>query len=536
MADIDNLNAPELLNFLLENFKEQELKDKLFELAQSIKYNRIHYYRPYGHPETLMGGSLWEGMQEGSAFLKFMKAYSMELRPWGEWSEKPWQLNFHQATKDHQECMVMAANRSGKSYSCGAAAVTYHLTGLYPDWWEGKRFDRPVLAWTGSPTNETSRDIVQKELLGGIDKETKGTGSVPRHLIYGTPRTKQAGVSGVVDSFKVRHVSGGISECVLKTYEQGWRKWQGAKPQVVWLDEEPEDNELQGKIYTEALTRLLTENGIMLVTFTPLLGQTRLVLHYLDKKSGVYLDGATWDDAPHLNKDERVRLAGSYPDHEVEARTMGIPMMGEGAIFTVPESEVTCHPFPIPNHFARIKGIDFGIDHPAGLCDIAYDRDNDIIYVTRSWKKSGSDISTHAEKINAKEPWVPVSWPHDGLKRAPNTKGGNLKIKDMYRDAGVRLLGRSARYQNDVGGAQGQWPVIEEIKHREETGGIKYFKTCVDLLTERRNYHTKDGKINSIRDDCLKSMFYAVMMKRFATTQKITSNVIHTPQPFTMTR
>ena len=58
-----------------------------------------------------------------------------------------------------------------------------------------------------------------------------------------------------------------MSQCVCKTYEQGWRKWQGTQPDLVWLDEEPEDNEeRQRRIYAEALTRLLTSHGSMMVT------------------------------------------------------------------------------------------------------------------------------------------------------------------------------------------------------------------------------------------------------------------------------
>ena len=185
-----------------------------------------------------------------------------------------WQKEFHEAGKEHPERMLMAANRVGKT-QCAACEIAYHLTGDYPDWWEGKRFEKATLVWTGSPTNETSKDIVQGELIGGLG-ETMGTGWVPKARVVGRPTTRQAGVKNVIDSFQVRHRSGGLSLCVLKTYEQGWQKWQGTAPQVVWLDEEPDDY----TIYSEAQTRTLTSHGIVLVTFTPLLGATELVYHF----------------------------------------------------------------------------------------------------------------------------------------------------------------------------------------------------------------------------------------------------------------
>ena len=214
-----------------------------------------------------------------------------------------WQIEFHAHGATDVERMLMAANRVGKTWSA-ACETTFHLTGKYPEpeqyfypaghplvelglkkegediWpngWPGRVFDHPVLCWTGSPTNETSRDIVQANLLGGVGDKL-GTGTIPGHLIVGKPTLRQAGVKDVVDKFRVKHTSGGISECILKTFEQGWQKWQGTEPHVVWLDEEPDDY----MIFSEAQTRVLTSHGIILVTFTPLLGVTDLVQHFMD--------------------------------------------------------------------------------------------------------------------------------------------------------------------------------------------------------------------------------------------------------------
>ena len=59
------------------------------------------------------------------------------------------QAEFHAAGAIHRERLLMAANQVGKTY-CGAAEAAIHLTGRYPDWWVGKRFDHPVRAWAGS--------------------------------------------------------------------------------------------------------------------------------------------------------------------------------------------------------------------------------------------------------------------------------------------------------------------------------------------------------------------------------------------------
>lgn len=427
----------------------------------------------------------------------------------------PFQQTFHDAGAENQERMLMAANRVGKT-ECAAAEVAMHLTGRYPDWWQGKRFDEPVLVWTGSPTNETSRDIVQKALFGGTGEEL-GTGWIPKGSIVGKPKMRQAGVSDVIDTAKIRHVSGGRSTVVMKTYEQGWRKWQGTEPDAVWDDEEPDDM----KIYTETLTRVMTSHGVILVTFTPLLGETELVTHFMEPKThGIFLETATWDDAPHLTEEDKNRLKASYPDHEVQARTSGVPMMGEGRVFTVSEEDIKVDPFEIPPHWARICGIDFGIDHPFAASWIAWDRDYDTIYVYDGFRVSGQLPVYHASGIKHRDNWIPVSWPHDGLNRE---KAGGKELWRAYLEEDLNMLPKSARYrkkpgESEKGGSQPQEPVILEVLDRMKSGRFKVFSNLTEWFSEFRSYHRKDGKLVAVRDDFLKSTFYAVMMKRYAAT------------------
>ena len=49
----------------------------------------------------------------------------------------PYQEKFHATGNKNSQRLLMAANRIGKSY-CGAAEMSYHLTGIYPKWWEGR--------------------------------------------------------------------------------------------------------------------------------------------------------------------------------------------------------------------------------------------------------------------------------------------------------------------------------------------------------------------------------------------------------------
>ena len=80
------------------------------------------------------------------------------------WQPYGWQEEFYKAGKANKQRMLMAANRVGKTAS-QAAEVAFHLTGLYPDWWEGIRFTRPTKIWCLGVSGEQLRDVIVKELM-----------------------------------------------------------------------------------------------------------------------------------------------------------------------------------------------------------------------------------------------------------------------------------------------------------------------------------------------------------------------------------
>ena len=424
----------------------------------------------------------------------------------------------------------MAANGVGKTV-CGGFEAACHLMGRYPDWWEGRRWDRPTKGWLGSITNETQREFTQPVLLGEDLSEGLGSGFIDKDLIVGKVRTRQAGIADVADMVRVRHSSGGISQGLFKTYEQGWRKWQGAAPDFIWGDEQPDEMASNEKrIFPEMQTRVFRSSGIILMTLTPLLGETDMIRHFTHPEAeGIAWFGATWDDAPHLNDEDKDRLRATYPSHELEVRTLGVPMMGEGRIFPASEDSIKTAPFEIPSHYHLIKGVDFGVDHPAAVVDLAIDRDRDIWFVTRVWRQGDINIATHAAAINAGDRGIPVAWPHDGLNR--KDAGTNRMPKQLWsiysNDYGCNMLPISARYEKDKGGRQPQWPVIEEIKERQATGRFKVFSTCTEYFEEHRSYHLRDGKIVPKRDDVLKATMYAGMMQRYAMPKVIRSYTVN---------
>ena len=190
----------------------------------------------------------------------------------------PKHMEFFRAGSIHRERLFMAANRVGKTVA-GGYEVTAHLTGLYPDWWDGRRWERPVKVLAAGDTGQTTKDIIQDKMLGGLwGTDEWGTGLIPRDLMA-KPIPKQ-GVSGAYEEVKVKHASGGWSVFKLRSYDQGRRIFQGFELDIFWPDEEvPQD------VYEEGLIRTMTTQGMLMMTFTPLNGLTPLVMSFMESRS-----------------------------------------------------------------------------------------------------------------------------------------------------------------------------------------------------------------------------------------------------------
>ena len=398
----------------------------------------------------------------------------------------------------------MAGNQLGKTVA-GAAEMAMHLTGEYPDWWVGHRFVKPITALAGSESYELTRDGVQRLLIGPpADEAEWGTGYIPARAIEA--RTRRMGVSNALDSVTVKHASGGNSTLLFKAYEQGRGKWQANTVDYVWFDEEPPED-----VYFEGITRTNATRGLIRLTFTPLKGMSSVVARYLLEDSP---DRAvitmTIDDAEHYTPEDRARIVASYPPHEREARTKGIPSMGSGRIFPVPEEDILVDPFDVPKIWPQIIGIDFGWDHPFAACRMAWDRDNDCLYVIGEYRQREASPIIHSAAIKPWGDWIPVAWPHDGLQ---HDKGSGEQLAAQYRAQGLALTVDRATFDDGTNGVEAG---VSEMLQRMQTGRWRVFSTCSAWIEEFRLYHRDEGLIVKERDDLLSASRYAMMMRRFA--------------------
>ena len=433
----------------------------------------------------------------------------------------PYQLKFHESGSEANQRLLMAANRIGKSY-CGSMELSYHLTGIYPEWWKGREYDRPIVAWAGGVSNETTRDIVQFELLGSPDDpDAFGSGTIPKNYIIKTER--KPGGPNAKSVAIIRHVSGGNSSLHFKAYEMGVEKWQGRSVDCILLDEEP-----SREIYSQAVTRTLDRKGMVYMTFTPEAGMTETVASFMNNlQQGQSLTNATWDDASeqvktlrgnkgHLNELVMDQILSSYSPHEREMRRYGRPSIGSGLIFPINEEKLMIDPIHIEDHWPRIAAIDFGWDHPTAVVWGAIDRDEDVFYVYDCYRMSKASPSVHAETIRTRPHFIPIAYPHDGNRR---DSMGNPGLADQYRNLGCNMMLDHFTNPPALGDNKGGNSIEEGLMamiQAMENGKFKVFSTLPDWFEEFRMYHRKGGKVVAIRDDIMSATRYAFQSQRFA--------------------
>jgi phage terminase large subunit-like protein len=415
------------------------------------------------------------------------------------------QATFHAAGATHRERLLIAANQSGKSLA-GAMEVAMHATGRYPAWWQGKRFDRATIGWGAGTTNETTRDTVQRILVGRPAQQ--GTGAIPRDAIVDLVSAR--GIPDLLDSIKVRHVGGGISVIGLKSYQRGRESFQGETLDYLWFDEEP-----SADIYTEGLTRTNVGQNPVWVTFTPLLGMSETVRRFLLEQSPERsVTTMTLDDVDHYSAEEKAKIAASYAAHEREARVRGVPTLGSGRIFPVSEETLAIEQRDFPKHWPRIIGVDFGWDHPFAAVELIWDRDADVVFVSRCYRIREATPVIHASVLRA---WgkIRIAWPRDG--RRETLEGAGIALAKQYKAQGLDMLHEHAQFED---GSVSVEAGLMDMLARMESGRFKVLKHLHDWWEEFRLYHRKDGRVHKEGDDLMAATRYAVMMLRYAQTAK----------------
>jgi phage terminase large subunit-like protein len=457
----------------------RELEDLTITVADDMQYNQLKYFRPFDH-----------------------------------------QLRFFTTSTDRRG--ILAANRIGKTVST-CFETAYHLTGLYPDWWTGKRFDGPITAMVAGEGWSQVALVLQNELLGTPDvklNEQIGTGAIPRDaIVIDTMRNDGANCLGV----EIKHKSGGKSYLLFANYTQEVRQLQGFKLNLAVFDEQPPDD-----FFSEIVTRTATTQGMVLCSFTPLKGLNGLVSKFWNREPGYDFIRVAWDDVPEydpwgepfLLKSTREQLERDYLPHEREARIAGKPIMGKGAVFQIrhwPTYKTGDYNFRDMNNIMRVIALDLGLVNDKTVISLMYWEPSErLAWLHTQICVSGIDEANPVNYIqHLMRPEVfgtPIVLPADAGTQGRYTMTSS-SIKELFEEYNLNVIPKPIMNPPDSQGRTTNHKSygVNIMRQMLEAGTFMVNENCQPFLSEAQNYYVDPQGRFSDPDDCIDSARYALL-------------------------
>lgn len=421
------------------------------------------------------------------------------------WTPYPFQREWIQASAKYRQRYLSAANRIGKTYGA-AMELAIHITGEYPDWWDGRRIEATGDYWAIGVSQESVNTVLMKELLGVSDcryLNDLGTGAIPHDAIDKWNMQKDGARCIQV---RIKHKSGAYNVLHFFSSTQDETTLMGAAVQYILMDEQFSNEE---KIYGQCLTRTATTRGMISVTCTPEQGRTPLWEKFATAESEgsdyLYFQVATWADAPHITEQDIAELKAGIPEWQYKMRSEGIPVIGNGAIYPFSEEEIKGSVsketiMANPAEWLLLWSCDFGKSDadgadPSTLVLLAHNVREDVTYTLYEWNSkqdAKQDRLSYMPEYMAgiikssAFPDAPLLCPHDA-NNAIEGKANTTRISEFLR-CGVNVHKR-----------------VFEIPRRYTSGAIDKPKHNRDLVftIQLMNKFFRDGSLK-IDPKCMK--------------------------------
>jgi hypothetical protein len=212
---------------------------------------------------------------------------------------------------------------------------------------------------------------------------------------------------------------------------------------------------------------------------------------------------AGWDDVPHLTEEAKTEMLEGTPPHLRDSRSKGIPGLGSGAVYPIPEKEIQfdISTMEIPSWFRRSYGMDVGWNFTAVIFG-AYDADQDIAYIYDAYKREKAEPEIHASAIKKRYPGdLVLPGVVDPAARSRSQVDGKALLQ-LYRKEGLKL----APANNEIEAG------IAAVWSRLSTGRLKIARHLTDFFDEYRLYRRDElGRIVKEHDHYMDALRYYVM-------------------------
>lgn len=432
-----------------------------------------------------------------------------------------WQKDFYNAGRYCRYRYLTCCNRGGKTLSA-SMEVAAHLTGRYPEWFKGKRFNKPIKMWAVGNTTSQVTDILQAVLMGTntvkgdlAHNSNFGTGTIPRDTLVISSAQKDG---ARLESISVRHYNkygeyDGDSEIAFKACSQGQEAFAGATLDLVFQDENlpesPSFNPLT--IYTELLQRVRTTKGLVILTQTPDFGMNDIIRKFQSGENPQeYMLTVSMYDCPHFTEEEIKQAHLDIPEYLHPAKIYGKPEVSSGAVFPYEIDKMVETPFSIPSEWKHVAAVDIGWSDPTVCTWIAMSPER-VFHVYDTYAKAEDVPAVHAAAIKSRGSDIPLILPHDSVKSS-NTSG-----ETAYR-AYRELLPDQAQidtfYNFKSFEGKKNWkrePGFDLMRVIMREDRLRIFSTCTETIKQLKNYHVENGKVQERNDDFVDSLRYALL-------------------------
>lgn len=451
------------------------------------------------------------------------------LTQWAKYNQislfKPdtWQIKAIKLGKTQSIRGVIAANRLGKTYF-GTYELALHLTGLYPNDWNGFKFDKPINALAlGNSWSQLMMPKALHELLMGPQHDN-GSGWIPKNCILNKTGSGQLGAYRKVE---VQHISGEISTLTFGTYMSGDESFMGAAIDFFLIDECPNDK----TILSQCVKRTWSTNGKGLCVFTPERGLNDTVKAFWDK-DGIYHGGlvhVTLFDSGLYSDTRKQEMLNSVEQWAKEYSIYGRPSAGSGAVFSgIVKSDIIEITPPIQQHWKRLCGIDFGRRDTNVVIFITKDPETGKHYMYDEVATKDKDANEIAPFIiQRQKKYIPLIWPVDGKAE----RGTGVTLIDIYRNSGVICTEEySANYFSNNPNEDYKrsiTPGISYMRSLFKSGMLKVSPTCTEFLKEFDLYSYDDsGKFIDKNNHAIDSARYCITaIDKFGVSEDKSKNV-----------
>lgn len=210
---------------------------------------------------------------------------------------------------------------------------------------------------------------------------------------------------------------------------------------------------------------------------------------------------AGWDDVPHLTEESKAEMLEATPPHLQESRSKGVPGLGSGAVFPIPEKEIIFEQFEIPPWYRRGYGLDVGWNFTAVVFG-AHEPDTDVVYIYDAYKRQKAEPAVHASAIRSRYPQGQVLRGVIDPAARGRGQGDGKQLIQVYRKEGLKII--PADNAKEAG--------IEAVRARLASGRLKIASHLSDFFDEYRLYRRDEkGRVVKEHDHYMDALRYFIM-------------------------